>query len=104
MSQHDVLALNANFENWKKERTSGITVEPFLYYSVEHITKLYNLTDDQVRYGITDRANDGGIDALYCLTSIAVGTEWSVPKAKNPSVLSKGIPPLKMQSQASEFT
>jgi hypothetical protein len=67
MSQHDVLALNANFENWKRERASGITVEPFLYYSVEHITKLYNLTDDQVRYGITDRANDGGIDALYCL-------------------------------------
>ena len=67
MSQHDVLALDANFENWKKERASGLTVEPFLYYSVEHITKLYNLTDDQVRYGITDRSNDGGIDAIYCL-------------------------------------
>ena len=67
MSQHDVLALDANFENWKKERASGLTVEPFLFYSVEHITKLYNLTDDQVRYGITDYGNDGGIDALYCL-------------------------------------
>ena len=71
MSQHDVLQLDANFENWKKDRASGLIVEPFLYYSVEHITKLYNLTDDQVRYGITDHGNDGGIDAFYCLAGRA---------------------------------
>jgi hypothetical protein len=72
MSQHDVLALDANFENWRKERARGLTgIEPFLYYSVEHITKSYNLTDDEVRYGITDKANDGGIDAVYCLAGRA---------------------------------
>jgi hypothetical protein len=72
MSQHEVLALDANFENWKRDRASGMTsVEPFLYYSVEHITKMYNLTDDQVRYGITDHSNDGCIDAIYCLAGRA---------------------------------
>lgn len=67
MSEHEVLALDANYETWKRERASGISVEPFLYYSVEQITKRFNLTDEQIQYGITDHANDGGIDAIYCL-------------------------------------
>src|ERR1035437_5434363 len=72
MSQHEVLALDTNFDNWKRDRAAGFTaVEPFLYYSVEHITKMHNLTDEQVRYGITDDPNDGGIDALYCLAGKA---------------------------------
>jgi hypothetical protein len=71
MSEHEVLALDSNFEAWKQERASGITVEPFLYYAVEHITKSYTLTDEQVQYGITDDSNDGGIDAVYCLAGKA---------------------------------
>jgi len=68
MPEHDVVALNANFKTWCKERASGLTtIEPFLYYTVEHITKQYNLTDEQVQYGITDHPNDGGVDAIYCL-------------------------------------
>ncbi len=72
MSEHEVLALNTNFENWKRDRASGLTdVEPFLYYTVEQITKTHNLTDEQVRYGITDHPNDGGIDAVYFLAGKA---------------------------------
>jgi len=71
MSEHEVLALDSNFETWKRERASGITVEPYLYYAVEHITKRYTLTDEQVQYGITDDFNDGGIDAIYCLAGKA---------------------------------
>ena len=68
MPEHEVVALNANFTKWKQERAAGlIGTEPFLYYSVEQITKQYGLTDEQVRYGITDHPNDGGIDAIYCL-------------------------------------
>lgn len=68
MSAHDVVSLNHSFETWKRERGGDLAgIEPFLYYSVEHITKLHSLTDEQVRYGITDGANDGGIDAIYCL-------------------------------------
>ena len=71
MSEHEVLALDSNFETWKRERASGIAVEPYLYYAVEHITKRYTLTDEQVQYGITDDFNDGGIDAVYCLAGKA---------------------------------
>lgn len=72
MSQHEVLALNDNFENWKSERANGLrSIEPFLYYVVENITKAYNLTDEQVSYGITDDPNDGSIDALYFLAGKA---------------------------------
>ena len=68
MPEHDVIAINANFEAWKRARASGLkNIEPFLYYAVEHITKQYNLTDEQVQYGITDHGNNGGIDAIYCL-------------------------------------
>lgn len=68
MAEHEVVSLNANFEDWKKDRAVGLkSVEPFLYYAVEHITKQYNLLDEDVQYGITDDPNDGGIDAIYCL-------------------------------------
>src|SRR5579872_7126707 len=67
MAEHEVIALEVNFKSWKKDRANGLKVEPFLYYSVEHITKRFNLTDEDVKYGITDHPNDGGIDAIYCL-------------------------------------
>lgn len=82
MPEHDVVALNANFETWQKDRALGLkTIEPFLYYAVEHITKQYNLTDEQVQYGITDAPNDGGIDALYCLagkTNVLIRDDMSI--------------------------
>jgi AIPR protein len=72
MSQHEVLALNTHFDNWKAERANDLrSIEPFLYYSVENITKAYNLTDEQVTFGITDHPNDAGIDALYFLAGNA---------------------------------
>jgi AIPR protein len=68
MAEHQVVALNANFNDWTKDRAVGLQgIQPFLYYSVEQITKQYNLLDDDVQYGITDDPNDGGIDAFYCL-------------------------------------
>jgi AIPR protein len=68
MAEHQVVALNANFNDWTRDRAVGLQgIQPFLYYSVEQITKQYNLLDDDVQYGITDDPNDGGIDAFYCL-------------------------------------
>jgi hypothetical protein len=64
MPEHHVISLQTNFERWQKERAVGLKVQPFLYYSVEHITKQYDLTDEDIKYGITDHANDGGIDAV----------------------------------------
>ena len=52
---NDVIVLNANFETWQK-RTSGLKVDPWLYYCIEQFVKPYNLSDEEVQYG------DNGID------------------------------------------
>lgn len=66
MSHNDVLHLEAHFSNWKDSRGAGLSdVDPFVYYSLEQILKPYNLEDEEIRYGIVDQGNDGGIDALY---------------------------------------
>jgi hypothetical protein len=70
MSQNDVLHIEANFRDWRAKRGSGLNdIEPFLYYSLDHILKPYNLSDEDIRYGITDGGNDGGIDAIYLLAN-----------------------------------
>jgi hypothetical protein len=66
MSANDVLHLDANFQDWCAARAAGLTdVEPFLYYVTEQILKEFNFADEDVRYGITDHSNDGGVDAFY---------------------------------------
>lgn len=67
MSQNDIVALDANYKNWKEERAIGLTsdIDPFVYYCVEHFLKPYDVSDEEILYGITDGGNDGGTDAIY---------------------------------------
>jgi hypothetical protein len=66
MSHNDVLHLEAHFSNWKNSRGVGLVeTDPFLYYALDQLLKPYNLEDEEIRYGIVDKGNDGGVDALY---------------------------------------
>jgi len=67
MSQNDIVALDANYKNWKEERAIGLVAEidPFVYYCVEQFLKPYDVSDEEILYGITDGGNDGGTDAVY---------------------------------------
>lgn len=66
MSKNDLLAIDANFNNWLKERAEGLTdYNPFVYYCVEQFLKPFDLSDEEIMYGITDGGGDGGIDAIY---------------------------------------
>jgi hypothetical protein len=67
MSQNDIVALEANYKNWKEDRAIGLAVEvdPFVYYCVEQFLKPYDVADEEILYGITDGGNDGGTDAVY---------------------------------------
>lgn len=67
MSQNDIVALDANFNNWKEDRAIGLAAEisPFVYYCVEQFLKPYDVSDEEILYGITDGGNDGGTDAVY---------------------------------------
>lgn len=65
MSANDVLQLDTHFQKWKRNRAEGLNVEPFFYYAAENILKIFNWSDEDLRYGLTDRGNDGGVDAFY---------------------------------------
>jgi hypothetical protein len=66
MSQNDLIALKASFENWSGERGVGLKgVSAFGFYCAEQFLKLEGLSDDELYSGITDGGNDGGADAFY---------------------------------------
>ena len=66
MSQNDVLHLEVNFSDWRGNRGAGLTgIDLFLYYSLDNLLKPFNLSDEEIKYGIIDQGNDGGVDALY---------------------------------------
>ena len=66
MSANDLIALDANYSEWRAGRGPDIE-HPFAYYCVEQFLKPYAPTDEDIEYGITDGPNDGGVDGIYFL-------------------------------------
>lgn len=83
MSQNDVIAFDANFQKWTEGRGSGLS-DPFLYYSIEHLLKAFDPTDEDLREGIMDKKGDGGVDAIYFLVDREFVHENTDLKAANP--------------------
>jgi hypothetical protein len=70
MSQNDLIHLESHFENWKQSRGKGLrSVDPFLFYATEQFLKPFDLSDEEILYGIVDGGDDGGIDAIYFLAN-----------------------------------
>jgi len=71
MSQNDVIALESNFDTWKKTRFSGArrNFNAFEYYSIEQFLRPYGLSDSQLQTGLIGGTKDGGVDALYMLVN-----------------------------------
>jgi hypothetical protein len=71
MSQNDLVFLEANFKNWKESRGVDLRkgLDPFVYYAIEQFLKPYDLSDEDIAYGITDGPNDGGVDAAYFIVN-----------------------------------
>jgi len=67
MSANDLVFLDSNFKNWNESRGSELKkgIDPFVYYSVEQFLKPYDASDEDIASGVTDGANDGGVDAIY---------------------------------------
>jgi AIPR protein len=71
MGQNEVIALEANFDTWKKTRFVGAKKDfnAFEYYSVEQFLRPYGLSDSQLQSGLTGASQDGGVDAFYMLVN-----------------------------------
>jgi hypothetical protein len=70
MSQNDLIHLESHFENWRQSRGKGLrSVDPFLFYATEQLLKPFDLSDEEILYGIVDGGDDGGIDAIYFLAN-----------------------------------
>jgi hypothetical protein len=68
MSEWDIQALQANFENWRKERAPQLLPDKaFERYVIEIVLRNLDLTDEEIEYGWIGNADDGGIDGLYLL-------------------------------------
>jgi len=71
MSQNEVLALNANFENWQKNRFPNPqkAVNVFEYYCIEQFARSFDLGDSELKSGMVGKGGDGGVDAFYVLAN-----------------------------------
>jgi AIPR protein len=66
MSDNDVVALEANYKNWRQSNGRGLTkYDPFVFYSIDQFLKPFHVSDSDVAYGLTDGGNDGGVDGFY---------------------------------------
>jgi len=83
MSQNDVIAFEAAFENWRNERAQGLNVDPYLYFCLEQFLKPFDLSDSELERGITDGPGDGGVDAIYFLVNGDLIQEDSEPDVKS---------------------
>ena len=65
MASNEVLALDANFSNWKAKRFPNPTKgdNPFEYYCIEQFARAFDLGDSQLKVGMVGKGGDGGIDA-----------------------------------------
>jgi hypothetical protein len=68
MAANDVLALDANFAMWQKDRMpepEPTWADPFEYYCVDQFLKRFAVSDDELLSGLVSGGQDGGVDALY---------------------------------------
>ena len=66
MAATDVIALDHNFDQWKKTRGDGLTgINFFDYYVFENFLKAFPVSDKEIMAGAVDNSKDGGVDGFY---------------------------------------
>jgi hypothetical protein len=67
MGANDVVALEANFKGWQEKRfpTPKKDVNVFEYYCLDQFLRPFDLSDSQLKTGMTGGGGDGGVDAMY---------------------------------------
>ena len=67
MGANDVLALEANFKGWQEKRfpVAKKDLNVFEYYCIDQFLRPFDLSDSQLKTGMTGGGGDGGVDAMY---------------------------------------
>ncbi|MGI8960131.1 MAG: AIPR family protein [Bryobacteraceae bacterium] len=66
MSNHDLRALDANFDAWKSERAAELPEDKaFEVYVINQTLKDYDLSDEDIDFGNLGGGDDGGVDGMY---------------------------------------
>ena len=67
MGANDVLALEANFKGWQEKRfpVPKKDLNVFEYYCIDQFLRPFDLSDSQLKTGMTGGGGDGGVDAMY---------------------------------------
>jgi hypothetical protein len=67
MPANDVLALDANFKQWRESRMHDFKkdINAFEYYCAEHFLKAFGVSDEDIETGLIGGHQDGGVDAMY---------------------------------------
>jgi hypothetical protein len=70
LAKNDILGLNSEFDQWKKERVTRLPpkVTPFDIFCAEQFLKPHILlTDKDILRGVVGNSDDGGVDSFYFL-------------------------------------
>lgn len=87
MANNDQILLDQIVEEQRKSRMPGVTKSEFFeLYTAEQVLKDYDLSDDEIEYGLVGAGNDGGIDSIYTFVNGEL-----VQEDFDHSVLKKGI-------------
>lgn len=87
MANNDQILLGQIVEEQRKSRMPGVTKSEFFeLYTAEQVLKDYDLSDDEIEYGLVGAGNDGGIDSIYTFVNGEL-----VQEDFDHSVLKKGI-------------
>jgi hypothetical protein len=66
VSDHDIRALEANFDAWKTDRAPDLPDDKaFEVYAANQILKDYDLSDEDIEFGDLGGGDDGGVDGIY---------------------------------------
>jgi hypothetical protein len=85
MSEMDVRALEANFNNWASERAGGLTKsKAFERYAFEQVLKDHDPADEDLDIGDFGDADDGGVDGMY----LYIGGQLIGPETLTPTAAS----------------
>src|SRR4051794_21269472 len=87
MSEHDIRALDANFDAWKHERAPDLTEDKaFEIYVTNQILKDYDLSDEDIDFGAFGAGDDGGIDAVHLFINGILMRDETNPPTPTSSV------------------